>query len=462
MISAPVSGFVITGDKKAYDVKGAPFEVPLKYDVVGLLGAGSYGTVCSVVDQDLGTRLAVKKCIGLHEDDRAELTLRELEVLDFVNHRNVISLSTVFPTAASYASTPAAAEAIRDVYVAMPLLDTTLSTVLRSRQVFEESHRRYFAYQLICGLHYLHTAGIVHGDLKPANLLVNLDCTLKIGDFGLAQLISGEHRLLPYVVTPPYRAPELLVGNQTYGPEIDIWAAGCIVAELYKRTRLFTYSASRQVMLEEVCTACGPLPEEVAQDAAGRERLRRIKAAPRRAVTSLAAMLAPVLPHNTEESELALDFIGRMLEVDPRSRAKAEELLRHPYIAAYVTDEDLKPAPCVLIGSLIAEGATADALRAVQQIVNHHNPTSSAALASLTPPTTKMTAPLPAVSSSDVPAPGSLLVAAFMRLSMHSGDEMSSVQRRIHRMAHKQRTRRSAMGLRRLPWTLHGEHRCAR
>ena len=79
----------------------------------------------------------------------------------------------------------------------------------------------------------------VHRDLKPSNLLLNANCDLKICDFGLARGVdSGSQALTEYVVTRWYRAPELLVENETYGPEIDIWSVGCILAECLGRKAL--------------------------------------------------------------------------------------------------------------------------------------------------------------------------------------------------------------------------------
>ena len=82
----------------------------------------------------------------------------------------------------------------------------------------------------------VHSAKVLHRDLKPGNLLVNKNCDLKICDFGLARGVdpeeSGSQQLTEYVVTRWYRAPELLVENDTYDEGIDIWSVGCILAEV--------------------------------------------------------------------------------------------------------------------------------------------------------------------------------------------------------------------------------------
>ncbi len=88
---------------------------------------------------------------------------------------------------------------------------------------------------------YLHSANIIHRDLKPGNLLVNSNCLLRICDFGFARAIEPNHKtaMTQEVVTQYYRAPELLAGCKHYDTAIDMWAIGCILAELLGRRILF-------------------------------------------------------------------------------------------------------------------------------------------------------------------------------------------------------------------------------
>lgn len=95
---------------------------------------------------------------------------------------------------------------------------------------------------LLRGLKYLHDISIMHRDIKPANLLITDGGTLKIADFGLARIYrknAPEKSYSPQVATRFYRAPEILWGASQYGPAIDLWAAGCVFAEMLRGIPLF-------------------------------------------------------------------------------------------------------------------------------------------------------------------------------------------------------------------------------
>merc|ERR1711904_195847 len=121
-------------------------------------------------------------------------------------------------------------------------MDTDLDRVIRSEQPLSMLHIQTFLYQILLGLQYIHAANVIHRDLKPGNILVNQNCTMKICDFGLARLepeTGYAGFMTEYVVTRWYRAPEIMLSCQEYTKAIDIWSVGCIFAELLGRKPLF-------------------------------------------------------------------------------------------------------------------------------------------------------------------------------------------------------------------------------
>ncbi|CAN6566172.1 unnamed protein product [Malus baccata var. baccata] len=216
-----------------YNVYGNLFEVSRKYvPPIRPVGRGAYGIVCAAVNAETREEVAIKK-IGNAFDNRidAKRTLREIKLLRHMDHENVIAIKDIIR--------PPQKENFNDVYIVYELMDTDLHQIIRSNQPLNDDHCRYFLYQLLRGLKYVHSAGVLHRDLKPSNLLMNANCDLKIGDFGLARTTSETDFMTEYVVTRWYRAPELLLNCSEYTAAIDIWSVGCILGEIMNRKPLF-------------------------------------------------------------------------------------------------------------------------------------------------------------------------------------------------------------------------------
>jgi mitogen-activated protein kinase 7 len=132
------------------------------------------------------------------------------------------------------------------VFLVEDLMEADLHQIIRSGQPLTDAHYQYFVYQICRGMKWVHSANVLHRDLKPGNLLVNADCELKVCDFGLARAYSPNDNdansvgfMTEYVTTRWYRAPEIMLSFQCYTKAIDVWSVGCIFAELLGGKPLF-------------------------------------------------------------------------------------------------------------------------------------------------------------------------------------------------------------------------------
>ena len=144
------------------------------------LGQGAYGSVASAVHIASGESIAIKKVSNVFTKRiLTKRALRELKLLrHFRGHKNITCLYDLDITNPS---------AFNEVYLYEELMEADLHAIIRSGQPLTDAHFQSFIYQTLCGLKYIHSANVLHRDLKPGNLLVNADCELKICDFGLAR-----------------------------------------------------------------------------------------------------------------------------------------------------------------------------------------------------------------------------------------------------------------------------------
>ena len=153
------------------------FDVHLRYKPIECIGAGAYGVVCSAIDNRTGCRVAIKKISKVFDNlILAKRTYRELKILRHFKHDNIIAIREVLLANQAQG---------QDIYVIFDLMETDLHHIIHSQQPLTNDHIQFFMYQLLRGLKYIHSANVLHRDLKPSNLLINGNCELKIGDFGM-------------------------------------------------------------------------------------------------------------------------------------------------------------------------------------------------------------------------------------------------------------------------------------
>ncbi|XP_014833744.1 PREDICTED: serine/threonine-protein kinase NLK2-like [Poecilia mexicana] len=213
------------------------------------IGYGAFGVVWSVTDPRDGRKVALKKMPNVFQNlVSCKRVFRELRMLCFFKHDNVLSALDILQ--------PPQIDCFEEIYVITELMQSDLHKVIVSPQPLTTDHIKVFLYQILRGLKYLHSAGILHRDIKPGNLLVNSNCLLKICDFGLARVEEPDpsRHMTQEVVTQYYRAPEVLMGCRHYGSAIDVWSVGCIFAELLGRRILFQAQSPIQ-QVSRICTA---------------------------------------------------------------------------------------------------------------------------------------------------------------------------------------------------------------
>lgn len=213
-----------------------------KYKVIGFISSGTYGRVYKAAGRrgEAG-EFAIKKFKPDKEGEQVAYTgisqsaVREMALCSELSHANVIRLIEII---------------LEDkcIYMVFEYAEHDLLQIIhhhtqQPRHPIPPTTVKSIMFQLLNGCQYLHTNWVLHRDLKPANIMVTSAGEVKIGDLGLARLFHKPlHSLYSgdkVVVTIWYRAPELLLGSRHYTPAIDLWAVGCIFAELLSLRPIF-------------------------------------------------------------------------------------------------------------------------------------------------------------------------------------------------------------------------------
>ncbi|EPS28783.1 hypothetical protein PDE_03729 [Penicillium oxalicum 114-2] len=291
---------------------------------------GSYGWVSRAKDITTGEIVALKKLKIENSPDGFPVTgLREIQTLLEARHQNVVYLREVVM-----------GNKMDDVFLVMDFLEHDLKTLLDDmREPFLPSEIKTLLLQVVGGLEFLHSQWIMHRDLKTSNLLLNNRGEIKIADFGMARYYGDPPpKLTQLVVTLWYRAPELLLGADKYGTEIDMWSIGCIFGELLIKEPLLQ-GKNEVDQVSKIFALTGPPNQQIWPGFRSLPNAKSLRLPPTPATSTRDPPLLPRsrFPYLTNAG---LDLLSSLLALNPAVRPTAQQCLAHSYFR-----EDPRPKP---------------------------------------------------------------------------------------------------------------------
>eukprot|EP00826_Nyctotherus_ovalis_P011258 TRINITY_DN1293_c0_g7_i1.p1 TRINITY_DN1293_c0_g7~~TRINITY_DN1293_c0_g7_i1.p1 ORF type:complete len:426 (+),score=141.22 TRINITY_DN1293_c0_g7_i1:98-1375(+) len=362
------------------------WELGEDFTILKVVGVGSYGTVCQVRHEPTKTILAVKRIRDLFDSVvESKRILREICILKNLSHPSIVKLHEILEIKNR--------KAFDTVYLVMEYAELDLSKLTKSSVHLGIAQVRKVVYGILVGLKHMHSRGVLHRDIKPANILFNKDCTVRICDFGLARTTAGiegvslktmrkpkeevkkalasatdedkkeetreeakaRRKLSGHVATRWYRAPEIILMEDDYGPAVDVWAVGCVFGELLGRMR---GNVSKEALQLFPGTSCFPLsPMAVFSFQKGhfqylaKDQLSLIISTIGSPAKSDASFITnpkvleylqgfkkqPSVNLNSKypaAGKDAIDLLANMLKFNPFARITVDQCIAHPFFAS--------------------------------------------------------------------------------------------------------------------------------
>ncbi|KAJ7066725.1 kinase-like protein [Mycena amicta] len=314
-------------DKKGYHALqssfGKTFHVKKRWKLIREMGSGASSAGDEITKETVAIKLVSRVFDKIQLAKRA---LREITLLrHFTGHANITGLidaKMISPDA-------------NEIYIFMEPMEADLHQIIKSGQMLTNEHVQYFLYQILRGMKYIHSSGVIHRDLKPVCRLftVNANCELKLCDFGLSRGFENASHLTEYVATRWYRAPEVMLGFKGYGTAIDIWSIGCILGELLSSQPLFKGKERTVDQLKKILDVLGSPEENILQKIASEKARAYVRSLP----ISKKKPFTKILP--TADLQ-AIELLSHMLTFDPDQRFTVAEALEHPWLSGYHEPEE--------------------------------------------------------------------------------------------------------------------------
>ncbi|KAL2357266.1 putative cyclin-dependent protein kinase [Cryomyces antarcticus] len=285
---------------------------PSSFQQLEKLGEGTYATVFKGRNRQTGEFVALKEIHLDSEEGTPSTAIREISLMKELKHECVVSLYDVIHTE-------------NKLMLVFEYMGKDLKKYMDSRGdrgQLDPVTIKSFMHQLLRGIAFCHENRVLHRDLKPQNLLINNKGQLKLADFGLARAFGiPVNTFSNEVVTLWYRAPDVLLGSRTYNTSIDIWSAGCIMAEMYSGRPLFP-GTTNEDQLQKIFRLMGT-PSE--RSWPGISQFPEYKANFHVYSTQDMRLILP------QVDQLGLNLLLGMLHLRPELRVSAQQALQHPW-----------------------------------------------------------------------------------------------------------------------------------
>ncbi|KAK1776861.1 protein kinase [Copromyces sp. CBS 386.78] len=283
-----------------------------------VIGSGTYGKVFKALNVYTKKQVALKRIRMEGERDGFPVTaVREIKLLRSLSHKNIVKLMEVMVE-------------MNECFMVFEYLSHDLTGLINHpNYTLDPAQKKHLALQLFEGLDYLHTRGVLHRDIKAANILVSNEGVLKLADFGLARFYAKHHQLdyTNRVITIWYRSPELLLGETQYGPAVDIWSAACVMMEIFTKRAIFPGDGSEINQLDKIHSVLGTPTRNDWPNIIEMPWFELLRPTQRRANVFAEKYKELVTP-------AAFELLLWMFKYDPDKRPSAAEVLAHPYFTA--------------------------------------------------------------------------------------------------------------------------------
>ncbi|KKA29036.1 hypothetical protein TD95_002182 [Thielaviopsis punctulata] len=297
-----------------------------------VVGSGTYGKVFKAKNVYTGVLVALKRIRMEGERDGFPVTaMREIKLLQYLRHRNVVELMEVMVER-------------NECFMVFEYLAHDLTGILNHPSFkLNDAQKKDMSKQMFEGLDYLHSRGVLHRDIKAANILVSKEGVLKLADFGLARFFAKRHQqdYTNRVITIWYRSPELLLGETKYTASVDVWSAACVMVEIFCQQPIFPGDGTEASQLECIFSVMGTATQDTWPQIRGLPWFQLLRPRVIKPSTFVGRYRDKVSPQ-------ALDLLKTMFEYDPSKRPTAAEVLAH----GYFTEEEPAPAQCTALKDL--------------------------------------------------------------------------------------------------------------